>query len=334
MTDPPQKKRVPKKVMLDPAASAPGQLSNMNLTVNDPSPSPHQSQSNVTHQDGAVNLTSGRICTPQFSEDEQQHDGMINDGGNSEKRTTETTPVDGFVSIGSEELLHPESRALKLNLVIYPENTSEAQKLEANQDFTESNNASATFPQTDASTFAPPSPHVAQNSEAKDALIDLTSAASTKTNFKISIPENTDAIDASTFAPPSPHVAQNSEAKDALIDLTSAASTETNSKISKPDTVCGFVVSDVDLSLATVLPELYSTGYRLVHDPKSNMTLSIGSEYLKMTADGQILQDRWVFIQALEVVPDGLIDDETSQLNFMFLEGLKVQQFLESNSAA
>ena len=91
----------------------------------------------------------------------------------------------------------------------------------------------------------------------------------------------------------------------------------------------GFVVSDVDTSLADVLGEIYSTGYRLVHEPHSNMTLSIGSEYSKVNVDGQDGQDRWVFIQALEVSIENVIDKETLPLNFMFIGSSAVKSFLK-----
>ena len=116
----------------------------------------------------------------------------------------------------------------------------------------------------------------------------------------------------------------NTNVKDIIVELKSDSNVRTCGNF-----LGGFVVSDADTSLVDVLGEIYSTGYRLVHEPHSNMTLSIGSEYSKVNIDGQDGQDRWVFIQALEVSLENVIDKDTLPLNFMFLESSAVKNFLK-----
>jgi len=151
-------------------------------------------------------------------------------------------------------------------------------------------------------------------------IVDLTGANLQAAKVDVTPQESDEPLSSSVETLPE---VPNKNVKDVIRDITSYSNGKTNGIIG------GFVVSDADTSLVHVLGEIYSTGYRLVHEPHSNMTLSIGSEYSKVNVDGQDAQDRWVFIQALEVSLENVIDKDTLPLNFMFLESSAVKNFLK-----
>lgn len=86
-----------------------------------------------------------------------------------------------------------------------------------------------------------------------------------------------------------------------------------------------YCLTDYDLTLCEVLPELFSAGYRVVQNQRNNITFTFGSIYSKK-CKGLPVEHGFFFIEAL-IVTSASDSADLCPINFIFAKQEQVTQF-------
>ena len=86
-----------------------------------------------------------------------------------------------------------------------------------------------------------------------------------------------------------------------------------------------YCLTDHDVTLSKVLPELFTSGYRLVQNQRNNLTFSFGRIYSKK-CKGIPMERGFCFIEAL-IVANASDIYELSPINFVFAQKTQISEF-------